>query len=154
MINKKDQTRLIMKEGVSVILAMYRFSTAAFVLLMVLSAVPLVLASDAQEKVLFLVEEGDRLIASNTLFSRFDELKIRAKEQVVQQKVAQAVAVVVTNQRLVAYGAHAPGWESVRLRANERIESIQAEDASAQVVTSDRLLNFYGRRGSWASTMR
>ena len=121
---------------------------------MVFSAVPMVHASETQEKVLFLVEEGDRLIASNTLFSRFDELRISAKEQVVQQKVAQAVAVVVTNQRIVAYGAHAPGWESVRLHANERVESIQAEDASALVVTSDRLLNFYGRRGSWAITKR
>ncbi|MGD8784695.1 MAG: hypothetical protein PVG75_09660 [Thioalkalispiraceae bacterium] len=132
----------------------YRFGAAALVLLFVLSASPLLLASGAQEKVLFLIEDADHLVASNTLFSRFDQLKLNAKEQIVRQEVAEAVAVVVTNQRLVAYGAHAPGWKAERLNPNEQVESITAEDSSALVVTSDRLLNFYGRRGNWAITKR
>ena len=122
--------------------------------LLILGTDSLALASEAQEKVLFLIKDSDRLVASNTLFSRFDELKISAKEQILQQEVAEAVAVVVTNQRIIAYGAYAPGWQSERLMANERVESIQAEDSSVQVVTSDRLLSFYGRRGSWAITKR
>ena len=122
--------------------------------LLILGTDSLALASEAQEKVLFLIKDSDRLVASNTLFSRFDELKISAKEQILQQEVAEAVAVVVTNQRIIAYGAYAPGWQSERLIANERVESIQAEDSSVQVVTSDRLLSFYGRRGSWAITKR
>lgn len=132
----------------------YRFSIVAITLMLILGADSLALASEAQEKVLFLIKDADRLVASNTLFSRFDELKISAKEQILQQEVAEAVAVVVTNQRIIAYGAYAPGWQSERLIANERVESIQAEDSSVQVVTSDRLLSFYGRRGSWAITKR
>ena len=131
-----------------------RFATAVLTLLMLLGAGAYLQASETQEKVLFLIQDADRIIASNTLFSRFDELKISAKEEIVQQEVAEAVAVVVTNQRLIAYGAYAPGWKSERLIANERVESIQAVDSSVQVVTSDRLLNFYGRRGSWAMTKR
>ena len=132
----------------------YRFSIVAITLMLILGADSLALASEAQEKVLFLIKDADRLVASNTLFSRFDELKISAKEQILQQEVAEAVAMVVTNQRIIAYGAYAPGWQSERLIANERVESIQAEDSSVQVVTSDRLLSFYGRRGSWAITKR
>lgn len=136
------------------ILKLCRIATVSLVFTLTQGATSFALASEAQEKVLFLVEDADRLVASNTLFSRFDELKISAKEKIVQREVAEAVAVVVTNQRVVAYGAHAPGWKAERLLANERVESIEAEDSSVQIVTSDRLLNFYGRRGSWAITKR
>ena len=132
----------------------YRFSVLAISLVLIHFTGSLTQASEAQEKVLFLIKDADRLVASNILFSRFDELKMSAKEEIVQQEVAEAVAVVVTNQRIIAYGAYAPGWQSERLIANERVESIQAEDSSVQVVTSDRLLSFYGRRGSWATTKR
>ena len=132
----------------------YRFSVLAISLVLIHFTGSLTQASEAQEKVLFLIKDADRLVASNILFSRFDELKMSAKEEIVQQEVAEAVAVVVTNQRIIAYGAYAPGWQSERLIANERVESIQAEDSSVQVVTSDRLLSFYGRRGSWAITKR
>ena len=134
--------------------ALMRKSAAVFTLLLIQVTTSVALASEAQEKVLFLIKDADRIVASNTLFSRFDELRISAKEEIVQQDVAEAVAVVVTNQRLIAYGAYAPGWKAERLIANERVISIQAVDSSVQVVTTDRLLNFYGRRGSWAITKR
>ena len=107
-------------------------------------------AEKAQEKVVYLVLEKSRLIASNTLLSRFDELKLDAKEKIVQQREAEAVIVVVTNQRILGYGAYAPAWQPVRIRASEQILSVEAKDASASVLTSDRYLNFNGRRGIWA----
>ena len=104
--------------------ARYHFAAIAITLVLLLGAGSLVMASEAQEKVLFLIKDSDRLVASNILFSRFDELKMSAKEEIVQQEVAEAVAVVVTNQRIIAYGAYAPGWQSERLIANEQVESI------------------------------
>lgn len=145
-INRGSMVNILYKGGALL--------AALFLVALLLGASTLVQASDTQEKVLFLVEDAGRLIASNTLFSRFDELRISAKEQIVRQEVAEAVAVVVTNQRLIAYGAYAPGWKSERLLANERVVSIEAEDSSVLVVTTDRLLNFYGKRGSWAISKR
>jgi hypothetical protein len=123
----------------------------------VFAAAPLAsgLASEAQEKVLFLIVEDDsRVVASNALLGRFDDLKIGAKEHIDQYQVAEAVAVVVTNERLVAYGAHSPGWKEERLRAGESVEGVEVSDSSAQVTTDERLLNFYGKRGTWSVTRR
>jgi len=110
--------------------------------------------ADEVEKVLFLVVEDDGVVASNTLTGRIDRLPLRAKERIEDYKVANAVAVVVTNQRYAAYGVLPGGWRSVRLRAQEKTESVQVGDYSATVVTSDRILNFYGRRGAWSEAPR
>lgn len=120
-------------------------------LLVLLASVPLLAPGEkAQEKVLYLIVEESRLIASNTLLGRFDELKLDAKEKIIEQREAEAVIVIVTNQRILGYGAYAPAWQPVRVRAGEQIVSVEAQDASASVLTSDRYLNFNGRRGSWA----
>ncbi|MEE9493094.1 MAG: hypothetical protein V3W04_06920 [Gammaproteobacteria bacterium] len=110
-------------------------------------------SSDDVEKVLFLVFEEDEVVASNTRFGRFDRLKMHAKEKVLQHIAAEAVAVVITNQRYIAYGIF-NGWRSVRIRASEKVKAVEAEDYSALVVTSDRILNFYGRNGVWSQTRR
>ncbi len=106
------------------------------------------------EKVLFLVVEKDEVIASNTLSGRFDRLPLRANERIQEYKVANAVAVVVTNERYAAYGAGAAGWRSVKLIAKEQTELIEVEDYSATVVSNERILNFYGRSGTWNETRR
>jgi hypothetical protein len=49
-----------------------------------------------------LVVDGDRLIASNVRFSRFDELVLKARERVRDMAVGEAVIVVVTSQRIIA----------------------------------------------------
>ncbi len=113
----------------------------------------LVAAGDV-EKVLFIVIDGDDVIASNTKAGRFDRLKLSAKERIQDYTVANAVAVVVTNQRYVAYGVLAGGWQSLRRRAKEKTENIEVQDYSATVVTSDRILNFYSRTGAWNETPR
>ena len=77
-----------------------------------------------------------------------------AKERIREYKVSNAVAVVVTNQRLVAYGVIAGGWQAIRIQAGERVERIEVEDYSATVVTNDRILNFYGRSGAWSHVRR
>jgi len=110
--------------------------------------------ADEVEKVLFLVVEKDEVIASNTKAGRFDRLELHAKERIRDYKVANAVAVVVTNQRYAAYGVFAGGWNSIKLIAQEKTESIQVEDYSATIVSSERILNFYGRSGAWAETRR
>ncbi len=110
--------------------------------------------ADEVEKVLFLVVEKDEVIASNTRAGRFDRLKLHAKERVRDYRVANAVAVVVTNQRYAAYGAVAGGWQSVKLIAQEKTESIQVADYSATIVSNERILNFYGRSGTWKETPR
>ncbi len=106
------------------------------------------------EKVLFLVVEKDEVIASNTLSGRFDRLPLHANERIQEYKVANAVAVVVTNERYAAYGAGAAGWRSVKLIAKEQTELIEVEDYSATVVSNERILNFYGRSGTWNETRR
>lgn len=122
----------------------------------VLLGVALVLpvCADEVEKVLFLVIEKDEVIASNTRAGRFDRLKLHAKERVREYKVANAIAVVVTNQRYAAYGVLSGGWQSIKLIAQEKTESIQVEDYSATIVSSERILNFYGRSGTWNEVRR
>jgi len=106
------------------------------------------------EKLLFLVVEKDEVIASNTKAGRFDRLQLHAKERISDYQVANAVAVVVTNQRYAAYGVLSGGWKSIKLIAQEKTESIQVEDYSATIVSSERILNFYGRSGAWNEVRR
>jgi hypothetical protein len=127
---------------------MYRFCLALSLIM------PAFVTADEVEKILFLVVEPDEVIASNSQSGRFDRLSLSAKERIEDHKTANAVAVVVTNQRFVGYGVLAGGWQSLRRRAGEQVESIQASDYSAHLVTSDRILNFYGRTGSWTETRR
>jgi len=117
-------------------------------------ALMLPVCADEVEKVLFLVVEKDEVIASNTKAGRFDRLNLYAKERIRDYKVANAVAVVVTNQRYAAYGVLSGGWQSIKLIAQEKTESIQVVDYSATIVSSERILNFYGRSGTWNETRR
>jgi hypothetical protein len=110
--------------------------------------------ADEVEKVLFLVVEKDGVVASNALTGRIDRLELRAKERIEQYEVANAVAVVITNQRYAAYAVPYGAWQSLRVKAQEETESVQVADYSATVVTSDRILNFYGRRGAWSEAPR
>jgi hypothetical protein len=112
------------------------------------------LFADEVEKVLFLVVEKDEIIASNTKAGRFDRLDLHAKEVVREYKVANAVAVVITNQRFAAYGVLTGSWQSTRTEAQEKVKSIEVADYSATVVTNDRILNFSGRTGAWNETRR
>ena len=116
--------------------------------------VPLSPKADEVEKVLFLVVEPGEVIASNTRSGRFDRLELKAKERVMDYKVANAVAVVVTNQRFAAYGVLAGGWQSLRREAGEKTERVEAADYAATVLTGDRILNFNGRTGAWNQTRR
>jgi hypothetical protein len=110
--------------------------------------------ADEVEKVLFLLVEPGQVIASNTQTGRFDRLDLDAKERVIDYKAANAVAVVVTNQRFAAYGALAGGWQTLRRKAGEQTEQIEAEDYGANEVTDDRILKFNGRTGAWNQTRR
>jgi len=115
---------------------------------------PAALRADEVEKVLFLLVEPGQVIASNIQAGRFDRLDLDAKERVIDYKAANAVAVVVTNQRFAAYGVLAGGWQTLRREAGEQTEQIEAEDYGATVVTDDRILNFNGRTGAWHQTRR
>ena len=106
------------------------------------------------EKLVFLVVDDDEIIASNTKLGRFDRLKLGAGENVQNYKVANAVAVVITNRRAVAYGALRGGWNGRRISADELVETVEAQDYSATVVTSDRIMNFTSRTGVWSETKR
>lgn len=129
---------------------MYRFLLAVAVLL----ATQLPAAAEEVEKSLFLVFESDGVVASNTLLGRFDRLELDAGEEILDRRVANAVAVIVTNQRFAGYGVLAGGWQSLRREAGEHHESLQAADYSATVVTDDRILNFNGRNGAWRQVRR
>lgn len=100
-----------------------------------------------------LVVEGNRLVASNVRFSRFDEYRLNAQERIADRKVGNAVIVVVTNQNFIAYGSIS-GWRSVSRIPNERIERVSAEDFGALIVTSERMLNFNGESGTWGERNR
>ena len=106
------------------------------------------------EKLVFLVVDEDEVIASNTKLGRFDRLKLGAGETVKDYKVANAVAVVITNRRALAYGVLRGGWNGRRISADEQVESLEVQDYSATLVTSARILNYTGRTGVWSETKR
>jgi len=104
-------------------------------------------------KQVHLVVDGNRLVASNVRYSRFDELKLDAQETVRDTSTGEAVIVVVTNQRIIAYGV-VSGWRAIDRFPSERIESVSAQDFAALVVTSRRMLNFNGESGVWGERGR
>jgi hypothetical protein len=110
-------------------------------------------ASGDVAKTVHLVIDGNRLVASNVRFNRFDELRLNPQERIERSSEGDAVIVVVTNQRLIAYGG-VSGWRTMDRMPNERIESISAEDYAGLVVTSRRMLNFNGESGVWGERDR
>ena len=100
-----------------------------------------------------LIVDGNWLIASNVRFSRFDELKLNAREDIVESRVGNAVIMIATNRRFIGYGAHS-GWRPIDRAANEQVERLSAEDYAGLVVTSKRLLNFNGETGVWGEEDR
>ena len=100
-----------------------------------------------------LIVEGNRLVASNIRFSRFDEYRLNAQERIRDTQVGKAVIVVVTNQNFIAYGAVA-GWRSIARVPRERVERISAADFGALVVTTKRMVNFNGETGTWGERKR
>jgi len=112
--------------------------------------------SGAQTRVakqVFLVIDGDRLVASNVRTNGFDELRLEARERIQLSEEGEGVIVVVTSRRLLAYGA-ASGWTSQDRNPNERIESISAADYAGLIVTNKRMLNFNGETGVWGERQR
>ena len=116
------------------------------------SATSQVTTGDVPKLVHFIID-GNRLVASNVRFNRFDELRLGAQERISDSREGDAVIIVVTNQRLIAYGA-VSGWRSIDRVPNERIESLSAEDYAGLVVTSRRMLNFNGESGVWGERGR
>jgi hypothetical protein len=104
-------------------------------------------------KQVFLVIDGDRLVASNVRTNGFDELRLEARERVQLSEEGEGVIVVVTSRRLLAYGA-ASGWTSQDRNPNERIQSISASDYAGLIVTDKRMLNFNGETGVWGERQR
>jgi hypothetical protein len=105
-------------------------------------------------RLLYVVRDGDTVVASNVLFGRSDELTLSAREVILRQQEDAAVAVLETNQRLVAYSVYTAGWVEMELRAGEKVERLEAEDFSAFALTDRRILNFNGRNGNWSQASR
>ena len=112
------------------------------------------IADNAVPKLVYLIFDEDKVIASNIEFNRFDELTLTAKEEVVSHEVGNAVAVVITNKRIMGYSIYKIGWVTIETQANESLNSVTAEDYSALVATNKRFLSFNGKTGSWAETAR
>jgi hypothetical protein len=113
-----------------------------------------VVPADSVEKILFLVDEGEELVAANTATGQFFRLKLSARETVERRITTNACAVLVTSQRFIGVGSWPSGWASLRRSAGEQLVSAEAEDHSAVLVTSSRMLSFNGRTGSWSETPR
>ncbi len=107
----------------------------------------------APAKQVYLLEEDGRLIVSNNRFSRFDELKLNARERIVEKLEAKSVVLVATNQRLIGYGV-LTGFRDLKTEAGERIVELKAEDYAGLVITNRRLLNFNGKSGVWGQRGR
>jgi hypothetical protein len=105
-------------------------------------------------RLLYVVFEDKRIVASNILFSRSDEFELSAQEQIAERREDNAVVVVATNRRLIAYSVYTAAWFTIPLKAGEQLETLEAEDFSAFAVTSRRILNFNGRIGYWSATRR
>ncbi|MGB5337945.1 MAG: hypothetical protein WBO06_02495 [Gammaproteobacteria bacterium] len=124
------------------------------VLLLTLCIASGVSADQGTEKTVFLVIEDDRVIAGNAMSGQFADLDFSAKEKLLEQFVANGVAIVVTTQRYAGYGAFTGGWRSTRRIAGEEFISAEVQDYSALIVTNERLLTFNGKTGTWAHTQR
>jgi len=109
--------------------------------------------SQGVPKQVHLIVDGNRLVASNVRSSNFDELRLRAREDIRDSVEGEAVLVVVTNQRILGYGV-VSGWRPIDRVPNERIETVTAEDYAGLVVTSERMLNFNGESGIWGERER
>ena len=126
-----------------------------WVLLILLLASPVaVVADEVVAKTIFLVDEGNRIVAANTATGQFFSLPVRAKEKIYNRYVANGVAILVTNQRFAGVGSYPSGWSSLRRIAGEKVVSAEVVDKSALLVTSDRILTFNGDSGSWSETRR
>ncbi len=126
----------------------------AILILGVSSSFPTPAADESPARLVYVVREGDVVVASNVLFSRSDELKLFAQETILRQEEDNAIVVLLTNRRLVAYSVYTAGWVTMDLRAGEQLERLEAEDYSAFALTSRRILNFNGKNGSWSQTSR
>ena len=111
-------------------------------------------AENSIPKLVYLIADEDKLIASNIKFNRFDDMKLQAKENVIEHAVGNAVIVVVTNKRIIGYSVYTATWRSRDIAADEKIGNVVAEDYSALVQTSKRFLSFNGKNGVWAETQR
>jgi len=109
--------------------------------------------SQGVPKQVHLVVDGNRLVASNVRASSFDELRLRAREDIRESVEGEAVLLVVTNLRIIAYGLFS-GWRPIDRVPNERIETVTAQDYAGLVVTSERMLNFNGESGVWGERER
>lgn len=109
--------------------------------------------SQGVPKQVHLVVDGNRLVASNIRSSSFDELRLRAREDIRESVEGEAVLLVVTNMRIIAYGL-VSGWRPIDRVPNERVERVTAEDFAGLIVTNERLLNFNGESGVWAERER
>lgn len=119
---------------------------------------PLLVAvqADAQQPVrkqVFLVVDGDRLVASNVRTHGFAEYRLDARERILDSAEGEGVIVVVTNQRILAYGVLS-GWSARDRETNEDIETLSAIDYAGLIVTSKRMLNFNGETGVWGERQR
>jgi hypothetical protein len=110
-------------------------------------------SSGSVPKQVHLVMDGSKIMASNVRLNRFDELRLEAQERMREQRVGEAVAVVITNRRIIAYGV-VSGWRSMDRIPNEQIESVSAQDYAALIVTSVRMVNFNGETGVWGEQRR
>jgi hypothetical protein len=129
--------------------------TAVLVIAAALLAAPVpVSAEENVAKAIYLFQEDDKIVASNAQTGQFFDLRISAKEKILDKYVANGVAIVVTNQRYAGIGSFSGGWQSIRRIASEELVSAEVQDYSALLVTSDRLLSFSGRSGSWSQTKR
>lgn len=124
-------------------------SSILFVLMLVTAAS----AQQAVRKQVFLVIDGDRLVASNVRTNGFAEFRLDARERMLDSAEGEGVIMVVTNQRLLAYGAFS-GWSARDRETNETVESLSAVDYAGLVVTSRRMLNFNGETGVWGERQR
>ena len=112
--------------------------------------------SNAQEgvpKQVFLVLDGDRLVASNVRTNGFDEIRLDARERMLDSEEGEGVIIVITNQRILAYGA-ASGWSERDRNTNEQVQSVSAADYAGLIVTNKRMLNFNGETGVWGERQR
>ena len=135
---------------------MSRLALSQLIVCALLAAMPAPEPAGAQSNVrkqVFLVVDGDRLVASNVRRNGFDELRLDARERVLSNAEGEGVIIVVTNQRLLAYGALS-GWRDKSRQTNERIESVSAVDYAGLIVTNRRILNFNGETGVWGEQKR
>jgi len=81
--------------------------------------------------------------------SRFSEVRLGPREEIVRTATGANVAVAVTDRRSLGLSPRAGGFFPIRMQLRERLASVDAGSNLVTIRTDARILVFRGPTGTW-----